>query len=93
MRLNYLAGENQVNTATSYRFTADDLFMDGSKLSEFTVESDVPSSTLLLIPSEFQTVFERLERLERTINTIFAARFSAALLVSQKNTKTKNTFG
>ena len=92
MRLNYLAGENQVNTATSYRFTADDLFMDGSKLSEF-IESDVPSSTLLLIPSEFQTVFERLERLERTINTIFAARFSAALLVSQKNTKTKNTFG
>ena len=92
MRLNYLAGENQVNTATSYRFTADDLFMDGSKLSEF-IESDVPSSTLLLIPSEFQTVFERLERLGRTINTIFAARFSAALLVSQKNTKTKNTFG
>ena len=34
-----------------------------SKLSEF-IQSDVPSNNLLLIPNEFGTVFERLERLE-----------------------------
>ena len=44
-------------------FVAVDLFMHVSKLSEF-IQSDVPSNTLLLIPNEFGTVFERLERLE-----------------------------
>ena len=44
-------------------FVAVDLFMHGSKLSEF-IQSDVPSNTLLLIPNEFGTVFERLEELE-----------------------------
>ena len=38
-------------------FVADDLFMHGSKLSEF-IQSDVPSNTLLPIPNEFATVFE-----------------------------------
>ena len=37
--------------------------MHVSKLSEF-IQSDVPINTLLLIPNEFGTVFERLERLE-----------------------------
>ena len=37
-----------------------------SKLSEF-IQSDVPSNTLLLIPNEFGTVFERLEELEKNI--------------------------
>ena len=37
--------------------------MHVSKLSEF-IQSDVPSNTLLLIPNEFGTVFEKLERLE-----------------------------
>ena len=46
-----------------YRVIAVDLFMHVSKLSEF-IQSDVPSNTLLLIPNEFGTVFERLERLE-----------------------------
>ena len=48
---------------TSYRVVAVYLFMHVSKLSEF-IQSDVPSNTLLLIPNEFGTVFERLERLE-----------------------------
>ena len=32
-------------------------------VSEF-IQSDVPSNTLLLIPNEFRTIFERLEELE-----------------------------
>ena len=37
--------------------------MHVSKLSEF-IQSDMPSNTLLLIPNEFGTVFERLGELE-----------------------------
>ena len=40
--------------------------MHVNKLSEF-IQSDVPSKTLLLIPNEFGTVFERLETLEELI--------------------------
>ena len=47
----------------SYFVFAVYLFLHVSKLSEF-IQSDVPSNTLLLIPNEFGTVFERLERLE-----------------------------
>ena len=44
-------------TVYAYLFVAVDLFIHGSKLSEF-IQSDVPSNTLLLIPNEFGTVFE-----------------------------------
>ena len=37
--------------------------MHVSKLSDF-IQSDVPINTLLLIPNEFGTVFERLEEVE-----------------------------
>ena len=37
--------------------------MHVSKLSEF-IQLDVPGNTLLLIPNEFRTVFERLGTLE-----------------------------
>ena len=54
---------NELPLVWALLFVAVYLFMHVSKLSEF-IQSDVPSNTLLLIPNEFGTVFERLEELE-----------------------------
>ena len=55
----------------SYPFVVVYPFMHVSELSEF-IQSDVPSNNLLLIPNEFETIFERLKEIRRTRNTIFA---------------------
>ena len=56
-------GKSQRITAWAILFVAVYPIMHVSKLSEL-FQSGVPSNSLILIPKEFGTVFERLERLE-----------------------------
>ena len=69
-------------------FVAVDLFVHGSKLSEF-IQSWSAFNTLLLIPNEFGTVFElgvqRLETLEE-----LEIQYSQALVKPERETNSHN---
>ena len=93
IRLDYLTGKksgkyHKDSQSQAIPFVAVDLFMHGSKLSEF-IQSDVPSNTLLLIPKEFWTVFElgvqRLETLEE-----IEIQYSQALAKPERETNSHN---
>ena len=60
-RLNYLAGKNQVNSATTYSMSyPSSLFIYSYTAVSYPslLSQPVSSNTLLLIPNEFGTVFE-----------------------------------
>ena len=75
----------------SYPFVVVYPFMHVSKLSEF-IQSDVPSNNLLLIPNEFETIFERLKEIRRTRNTIFALAKSERETISHNRLLEALTF-
>ena len=75
-------------TVWAIPFVAVDLFIQGSKLSEF-IQSNMPSNTLLLIPNEFGTVFalgiQTLETLEE-----LEVQYSQALMKPEQETNSRN---